>query len=98
MKLVFSPLALEDIQRLHLFIAERNPDLLNKASECLKQSFKLLQEYPKAGYELDHLPGVRELLIPFGKGNYIIRYKIQQKLIAIAHLWHSREDREQKKL
>lgn len=93
MKLVFSPVALEDLQRLYAFIADKNPAALKKAAERLIRSFQLLTEHPIAGYALEHLPGIREFLVPFGKGNYIIRYRIYKEQISIAHLWHSREDR-----
>ena len=96
MKLVFSPVAIEDLQRLYIFISERNPSSLKKAAKRLRQAFEILKEHPLIGYELDHLTGIRELLIPFGKGNYVIRYRAEKKRVSIAHLWHSREDREAK--
>lgn len=93
MKIVFSPVARDNINRLYHFIEQKNPSALGKAALRLKQVFRLLQKYPNAGYSLDHLPPFRELLVPFGKGNYVIRYRIEKKRLAVVHLWHSREDR-----
>lgn len=93
MKLIFSRNALEDLERLYSFMSQINPSGLDKSAKRLNQSFDMLQEHPLAGYGLDQLPKTRELLIPFGKGNYIIRYRIKNKQIHIAHIWHSRENR-----
>jgi plasmid stabilization system protein ParE len=39
-----------------------------------------------------HPPEVRELVIPFGKGAYVVRYRIDGKHIVLASIRHGRED------
>jgi hypothetical protein len=41
-------------------------------------------------------PGYRELVVPFGSGAYIIRYRIDTRrdAVVITRLWHGREQRE----
>ncbi|MDO9474042.1 MAG: type II toxin-antitoxin system RelE/ParE family toxin [Caulobacter sp.] len=36
---------------------------------------------------------VRELIIPFGAGGYIIRYRVRDQTVVIARIFHSLEDR-----
>lgn len=94
MKLDFSPVALADLHRLYTFIEINNPSALPRAADKLLRSFEILKKYPQAGYVLEHLPPFRELLVPFGRGNYVIRYRVEKGILHIVHLWHSREDRE----
>lgn len=93
MKITFAPQALNDLKRLYQFIEDQNPRALKRAAVQLKSAFHILQKHPQAGYQLDHLHPFRELLVPFGNGNYVIRYRIEKQTIHIVHLWHSREDR-----
>jgi plasmid stabilization system protein ParE len=57
-----------------------------------------------AAYSLAHHPerggpaaraGYRELIVPFGDGAYVIRYRLDQRrdTIVITRLWHGREHR-----
>lgn len=93
MTLVFSPVALADLKRLYRFLEQNHPSALKRAAARLKSTFALLQRFPHAGYALDHLYPFRELLVPFGKGHYVIRYRLSEQKINVVHLWHSREDR-----
>jgi plasmid stabilization system protein ParE len=40
-------------------------------------------------------PGYRELVVPFGAGAYIIRYRVDHRRnkVVITRLWHGREQR-----
>lgn len=93
MKLIIAPTAYQDLQRIYSFIQEENPKVLRRVADRLEKAMRTLLEYPLAGYMLDDLPPFREFLVPFGKGNYIIRYRVEGKFLAVVHLWHSREDR-----
>lgn len=92
-KILFAPVARQDLERLFHFIQDANPAALGHAADRLKKAFELLQQHPQAGYLLDHLPPFREILIPFGKGSYIIRYRLDKKTINVVHFWHSQEKR-----
>lgn len=94
MKLVIAPTAYQDLQRVYSFIQKENPTALRRAADRLEKAFRTLLDYPLAGYELEDLTLFRELIAPFGKGNYIIRYRIKDDTLFIVHLWHNREERE----
>jgi len=89
MKLQFTAKALEDLERLHEFVAEKNPAAANRIREQLLSSFQRLLEQPLAGKPVKSLP-VRQWV----SGDYVIRYLVdgEQDLI-IVRIWHGREDR-----
>lgn len=92
-RLVFSSTAFQDLQRIYRFLQEAEPQALETGAERLEWAFSALQRFPHSGYSLENLPDFRELLVPFGKGNYVIRYRIEKTTVNVVHLWHSREDR-----
>jgi plasmid stabilization system protein ParE len=53
-----------------------------------------LADYPQAGHAMDDGTGRRELILPFGAGAYVLRYKIDGEDVVIIRAWHSREDRD----
>jgi len=92
-RLIWLPEAIADIQRLRQFIQPHNPTAARRAAQRIKEAAKRLQEHPASGRPVKGLPEVRDLLIPFGSGNYVLRYRLVGPLVVIVHVWHSREDR-----
>jgi plasmid stabilization system protein ParE len=91
LKLVFSPTSFADLQRINEFYMHINPKIVRQAFSSLKNSFELLIEFPQMG-RVHSLKNTRELLVPFGKGNFVIRYEFTKKQINILHIWHSLKD------
>ncbi len=89
MKLQFTAKALEDLERLHEFVAKKNPAAADRIRDHLLTSFQTLLEQPMGGKPVKSLP-VRQWVA----GDYVIRYLIEngQSLI-IVRIWHGREDR-----
>ena len=89
MKLGFTAKALEDLERLHEFVAENNPAAAKRIRDQLLASFQTLLEQPKGGKPVKSLP-VRQWVT----GDYVIRYVLdgEQNLI-IVRIWHGREER-----
>ena len=89
MKLRFTNKALEDLERLHEFVAEKNPAAANRIREQLLANFQTLLEQPLGGKPVKSLP-VRQWV----SGDYVIRYLVdgEQSLI-IVRIWHGRENR-----
>jgi toxin ParE1/3/4 len=89
LKLGFTAKALEDLERLHEFVAENNPAAAKRIRDQLLASFQTLLEQPKGGKPVKSLP-VRQWVT----GDYVIRYVLdgEQNLI-IVRIWHGREER-----
>jgi len=98
LKLVFTQLAVEDLVRLRRFIAEHNPDSATRAANRIKSSAKLLSDQPLIGRPVTAPTGeerkdIRDFLLTFGSGGYILRYQVLKKQIRVLRIWHTREDR-----
>lgn len=64
MKLSFTVKALEDLERLHAFVAEKNPAAAERIRNQLLETFQTLLEQPSGGKPAKSLP-VRQ----WGSGN-----------------------------
>lgn len=92
-KIVWLPEALEDIQRLRLFLEEKNPTAANRAGLILKAGAKRLVDFPERGYPMNEGTDRRELFLPFGTGGYVLRYMTDMEVVVIIRAWHSKEQR-----
>lgn len=98
MNLVFTQLAVHDLVRLRRFIAEHDPDTALRAANRIKSVTRLLLDQPLIGHPIRTPIGedrndIRELLLTFGSGGYILRYQVLKEQVRILRIWHTREDR-----
>ncbi|MBF0104444.1 MAG: type II toxin-antitoxin system RelE/ParE family toxin [Deltaproteobacteria bacterium] len=89
--LIFSPTSLADLQRINQFYLAIDPKVRRLALARLFEALKLVERFPNIG-RLQNRSGIREFVVPFGKGNFIIRYLPRKTKIHLAHIWHSMED------
>jgi plasmid stabilization system protein ParE len=92
-KLRILPRARFDIDRLHQFLAPKDPAAANRMVDAVLEAMLTLKSAPEKGRRLS--TGLRELIVPFGKGAYIVRYVVRkdEQRILITRIWHSRERR-----
>lgn len=95
MKLVVAQAAVADLARLHAFLAKKNPAAAEKAVATLAAAIQSLDLFPERGRP-SAPPNVRELIVPFGRSNYVLRYAYSAPTdeVIIIRIWHSRESRE----
>jgi plasmid stabilization system protein ParE len=88
-RLIWSPAALRDVQRLYDFLAKNNPAAAKKAVRAIRDSINTLAAQPAVGRPVDHLePDFREWLIAFGDSGYVLIYRtgpFETILLAIRH-------------
>ena len=91
MNLKWTNKALSDLSRLHDFLATVNQVAAAKTVQSLAAGPSKLLSNPRIGEKLDEFEPreVRRILI----GNYEIRYEIQDTVIYVLRLWHTRENR-----
>ena len=92
------PEALQDLERLILFVAEKNPAASRRAAKTIldaiyaRRGTQQLVAHPEIGKPLDDAR--REWFATFGAGAYVLRYRIDADGNPIViRIWHSREDR-----
>jgi plasmid stabilization system protein ParE len=91
MDLKWTSKALSDLARLHEFLAPVNKPAAARAVQALTEVPTILLTNPRIGEQLFQFEPreVRRILV----GKYEIRYEIQDSMIYVLRLWHTREDR-----
>ena len=70
------PGAIEDLHRLHAFIAPHSAEAAGRAVNALIDATSSLIEAPEKGRPWPHDAQYRELLVRFGAKWYVIRYRL----------------------
>ena len=86
------PEAARDVLRLRDFIQKKNPQAAQRAANRIKEATQILQENPEAGKPVEEVFPFRDLVIPFGSGNYILRYREESARVVIVRVRHSKEE------
>jgi plasmid stabilization system protein ParE len=91
-KLVVSSAAQSDLERLYAFLQDKSPAAAQRAVTVLDAAMRSLDSFPQRGF-LSGAPGVRELIVPFGRSAYVLRYAFLPPTdeIVILRIWHGRE-------
>jgi len=91
MELKWTNKALSDLALLYEFLAPVNKQAAAQTLQQLTVAPTRLIGQPRIGEKLDEFDPreVRRILI----GHYEMRYEVQQSVIYILRIWHTREDR-----
>ena len=92
-EVIWLPGAVKDLVRLRKFIQDKNPSAAQRAASKIKEGAVILTTNPDSGRPVDGLSSFREILIPFGAGNYVLRYREDNFTIVVVRVWHSKEER-----
>ena len=92
-QIAWLPEALEDTERLRLFLEDKSPKAAARAGQVLQDGAKLLASFPEIGQPMNDGTDRRELFLPFGSGNYVLRYIADGQIVVIIRAWHSKEKR-----
>lgn len=91
-RLIWTPLALIDLQRLYRFLAPKNPDAARRAVKALRAGVKILAHQPGIGRPVEDMdPEFREWLIDFGDSGYAILYRFDGGMVATLAVRHQKE-------
>jgi plasmid stabilization system protein ParE len=93
-QIVFLNRARADVDRLRNFLAPHGDSLSVRAVDTLFAAARSLADQPDRGRPAARV-GYRELIVPFGRGAYVIRYRVDRRrnTVVIVRLWHGRERR-----
>jgi len=91
-RLIWSPAALRDVQRLYRFLAEKSPDAAKRAVKAIREGVKVLAHHPDIGRPIEDMElEYREWLIDFGDSGYVALYRFDGQLAVILAVRHQRE-------
>jgi len=91
MELKWTSKALSDLARLYEFLASVNQPAAAHAVQSVTKAPIALLINPRIGEQLFEFEPreIRRILV----GNYEMRYEIQESIIYVLRLWHTREHR-----
>jgi plasmid stabilization system protein ParE len=90
-RVIYSPVALHDLERLFEFLAERDPKAAVGAMQAIRSAVDILANHPLVGRVRDG--EVRELVISFGASGYLAlyRYLAVPRIVRVLGFRHQRE-------
>ncbi len=91
-EIVWLPEAAKDVSRLREFISKKNPSAATHAAARIKEAVQILSDNPEVGKPVEEALPFRDLFMPFGNGNYIIRYREETSRVVIVRVRHSKEE------
>lgn len=91
-QVVYTPNAVRNLERLHGFLQQKNPDAAARAITTIRNRVRLLSQFPKLGKVDSDYPIYRELFITFGAAGYVARYYFDDDdLVVVLAIRHMRE-------
>ncbi len=91
-RLIWSPAALADVQRVYRFLASKNISAAQEAVKAIRQGVNILALHPEVGRPIEEMePEYREWPISFGSSGYVALYRFDGRLAVIVALRHQRE-------
>jgi plasmid stabilization system protein ParE len=89
-RLIWSPRALLDVQRLNRFLAEKNTSAARRAVKAIREGVIAMQ--PEIGRPAEDMePEYREWPINFGDSGYIVLYRYNGQTAVIVAVRHQKE-------
>lgn len=91
-RLIWTPPALADVQRLYRFLEPKSPEAARRAVKAIRAGVRILGHQPQIGRPVEDLaPEFREWLIDFGNSGYVALYRFDEITVAILAVRHQRE-------
>ena len=91
-KLIWSPQALLDVQRLYRFLAPKNQDAAKRAVTAIREGVKVLSLQPAMGRLVPDMDDeFRDWIIDFGNSGYVARYRLDANNLIILAVRHQKE-------
>jgi plasmid stabilization system protein ParE len=87
----YSRNAISNLDRLHRFLAEKNPDAAARAINTIVDRLASLEDFPRLGPIDQDRPDFRQLFIPLGAAGHVARYRILRDTVIVLAIRHMRE-------
>ena len=90
-QVAYSRNAASDLDRLHRFWVEKNPQAAARAIVTIIERLGELGRFPRLGRVDPDRPQTRELFMRFGTAGYVARYRIDDDTVIVMAVRHARE-------
>ena len=93
MNIVWLPSAIDDLERLEAFLAERPETSLSDVSALIRDASRSLARFPERCRRVPGRSNFRELFIEARSQTYVMQFRIIGQSVVIVRVWHSKESR-----
>lgn len=91
-RLIWTPSALLDVQRLYRFLVVKNPEAARRAVKAIRQGVKVLEQQPRVGRPVEEMDNeYRDWIIDFGDSGYVARYRVDPQFVSVLAVGHQKE-------
>lgn len=91
-RLIWTPNALADVDRLHRWLKPKDADAASRAVATIRAGVKILAQSPRVGRPVEDMdPEYREKLIDFGNSGYVVLYRLDGETVALLAVRHQKE-------
>ncbi len=91
-RLIWTPNALADVQRLHRWLLPKDAEAASRAVATIRGGVQILAQSPRVGRPGEDMdPEFREKLIDFGNNGYVVLYRLDGETVAILAVRHQKE-------
>ena len=94
-ELIFADSAKKDLNRLHAFAADIDPEMGERALASIASALQILTRHPYAcrkAHNAEFGSGLRELIIDFGSSGYLVLFEILgNETVLVLAARHQRE-------
>ena len=91
-RLIWTPAALRDIDRLYRFLRPKNPRAATAAVRAIRAGMRAVGDEPGVGRPVEGMdPAFRDRIIPYGDSGYVARYRIEGDTAVILAVRHQKE-------
>jgi plasmid stabilization system protein ParE len=86
------PEARADLPRLKTFLAGKSPRAARQAGRAIEAAIRSLAIFPDRGRN-SGIENHRELIVRYGRDGYVVLYRVEQRRVIVARIFHGLEDR-----
>jgi len=91
-RLIWTPNALADVQRLYRWLLPKDAEAATRAVATIRAGVRILAASPRIGRPVEDMdPDYREKLIDFGNSGYVALYRLDGETVAILAVRHQKE-------
>ena len=91
-RLIWTPSALLDVQRLYRLLVVKNPDAARRAVKAIRQGVKVLEQQPRVGRPVEEMDNeYRDWIIDFGDSGFVARYRVDPQFVSVLAVRHQKE-------
>ncbi len=91
-RLIWSPAALRDVQRLYRFLAQDNKRAATRAIKAIRTGANILARQPQVGRPVEEMdPEFRQWPVNFGASGYMVLYHFDGQDAVILAVRHQKE-------